>query len=80
MIYLGSVLIEETLKETEAVEGKSKGNEPLQRPGWDQARKRRGWDQSDLMTRKTLFFFLVALSDVNVLPHSSLELGWSDLR
>ena len=35
MIYLGSVLIEETLKETEAVEEKSIVNEPLQRPGWD---------------------------------------------
>lgn len=81
MIYLGSVLIEETLKETEAVEEKSIVNEPLQRPGWDSEGKEGDETKVTLMTRKTLFFFfLVALSDVNVLPHSSLELEWSDLR
>lgn len=42
MIYLGSVLIEETLKETEAVEGKSKVNEPLQMDGTVKEKKGMG--------------------------------------
>ena len=48
--------------------------------GWDSEGKEGDETKVTLMTRKTLFFFLVALSDVNVLPHSSLELEWSDLR
>lgn len=65
MIYLGECFDRRNSQRNEAVEGKSKVNEPLQRPGWDSEKE--GWMQSDLMTRKTLFF-LVALSDVNVLP------------
>jgi len=57
VIYLGSVLIEETLKETEAVEEKSKVNEPLQRPGWDSEGKEGDETKVTLMTRKTFFFF-----------------------
>lgn len=79
MIYLGNVLIEETLKETEAVEEKSKVNQPLQRPGWDSEGKEGHESKVTLVTRK-IPFFLVALSDINVLPCSSLELGWSDLH
>lgn len=61
MIYLGNVLIEETLKETEAVEGKSKVNEQLQRPGWDSEGKEGHESKVTLMTRKTPFFFFGCL-------------------
>lgn len=57
---------------------KSKVNEPFQKPGWGHEGKEGKETKVTLMTPEKKYYFFVALSALNALSHSSLELGRND--